>query len=52
MAFVIPVSGPGVSAKRQEVYRVEMQSRGAGFSENDVRKAVIMRKLLVDLVNR
>ncbi len=49
VAFIIPVSGPGVSPERQEVYRVEMQSRGAGFPEDDVKKAVLIRKLLVDL---
>lgn len=50
VAFIIPVSGPGVSPQSQEVYRVEMQSRAAGFPEDDVRKAVLIRKLLVDLI--
>ena len=50
VSFIIPVSGPGVSVEIQEVYRVEMQSRGAGLTDEDVNKAVLMRRLLVDLV--
>lgn len=50
VAFIIPVSGPGVTVEAQEVYRVEMQSRGAGFTDEDVCKAVLMRRLMVDLI--
>ncbi len=49
IAFIIPVSGPGVTVAEQEVYRAEMQSRAAGFSEEEVEKAVLMRRLLVDV---
>jgi len=50
VAFIIPVSGPGVTVEAQEVYRVEMQSRGAGFTDEDVCKAVLMRRLMVDMI--
>lgn len=50
VAFIIPVSGPGVTPAQQEVHRVEMQSRAAGFTEDEVAKAVLMRRLLVDIV--
>lgn len=50
VAFIIPVSGPGVNPAEQEIYRVEMQSKGAGFSEDEVDKAVLFRRLLVDLL--
>ncbi len=49
VAFFIPVSGPGVTVAEQEVYRAEMQSRDAGFSEEEVEKAALMRRLLVDV---
>ncbi len=49
VAFIIPVSGPGVTVPEQEVYRVEMQSRAAGFNEDNVSKAVLMRRLIVDI---
>jgi len=49
IAFIIPVSGPGVTPAEQEVYRVEMQSRAMGFSEDEVAKAVLFRRLMVDV---
>jgi pimeloyl-ACP methyl ester carboxylesterase len=49
VAFIIPVSGPGVTVEEQEVYRVEMQSRADGFNEDEVLKAVLIRRLLVDI---
>ena len=48
--FIIPVSGPGVTPAEQEVYRVEAESRAAGFEENEIAKAVLMRRLMVDVV--
>ena len=48
IAFIIPVSGPGVSVPEQEAFRVEAESRAAGFSETDIRKAVLIRRLLLD----
>lgn len=48
VAFIIPVSGPAVMPAEQEVYRVEAESRAAGFAEDEVAKAVLLRRLLVD----
>ncbi len=50
VAFIIPVSGPGVTPVEQEVYRVEAESRAAGFDENEAAKAVLMRRLMADIV--
>jgi pimeloyl-ACP methyl ester carboxylesterase len=50
VTFIIPVSGPGVTPAEQEVHRVETQSRAAGFTEDEVVKAVLMRRLFVDIV--
>jgi len=48
VSFIIPVSGPGVTVAEQELFRVEAESRNAGFSEEDVKKAVLVRRLLLD----
>jgi hypothetical protein len=50
VAFIIPVSGPGVSPAEQEIYRVEAQSKAIGFDEDEVAKAVLIRRLMVDIV--
>lgn len=50
VAFIIPVSGPGVTPGEQEVYRVVSQAKAEGFSEEQIQKAGMMRKLLVDIV--
>ena len=50
VAFIIPVSGPGVTPAEQEVYRVEAESRTAGFEDDEIAKAVLMRRLMVDIV--
>lgn len=50
VAFIIPVSGPGVTPAEQEVYRVEAESRAAGFDEGEIAKAVLMRRLIADIV--
>lgn len=50
VAFIIPVSGPGVTPAEQEVYRVEAESKAAGLSDGEVAKAVLMRRLMVDIV--
>ena len=50
VAFIIPVSGPGVSPAEQEVYRVEAQSRAEGFEEIDITKAILTRRLIVDIL--
>ncbi|UCC50773.1 MAG: hypothetical protein JSV68_16910, partial [Anaerolineaceae bacterium] len=50
MAFIIPVSGPGVSPAEQEVHRVEAESKAAAFEEDEIAKAILMRRLMVDIV--
>lgn len=50
VAFIIPVSGPGVTPAEQEVYRVEAESRAAGFEEDEIARAVLMRRLMVDIL--
>ena len=50
VAFIILVSGPGVTPAEQEVYRVEAKSRAAGFGEDEIARAVLMRRLMVDIV--
>jgi dienelactone hydrolase len=50
VAFIIPVSGPGVTPAEQEVYRVEKESKAAGFDEDEVAKATLMRRLMIDVV--
>jgi hypothetical protein len=50
VAFIIPVSGPGVTPAEQEVHRVEAESRAAGFDDDEIAKAVLMRRLMVDIV--
>jgi len=50
VAFIIPVSGPGVTPAEQEVFRVEAESKAAGFDLDEVAKAVLMRRLMVDIV--
>jgi pimeloyl-ACP methyl ester carboxylesterase len=48
VAFIIPVSGSGVSVAEQQVYSIEAHSKAAGFSEEDIAKAVLFGRLLVD----
>ena len=48
VAFIISVSGAGVSVAEQQVWGVETQSRAAGLSDEDVSKAVLFARLLVD----
>lgn len=48
VAFIISVSGSGVSVAEQQVWGVETQSRAAGLSESDVAKAVLLIRLLID----
>ncbi len=50
VAFIIPTSGPGVTPAEQEVFRVEAESKSAGFSDIEVRQATLMRRLMVDIV--
>lgn len=48
VAYIIPISGPGVSVPEQEAFRVEAESRAAAFTETDILKAVLIRRLLLD----
>jgi pimeloyl-ACP methyl ester carboxylesterase len=48
VAFIISVSGAGVSVAEQQVYGVEAQSKAAGLSEEDITKAVLFSRLLID----
>ena len=50
VSFIIPVSGAGVKPAEQEVYRVEAMSRAAGFDDDEIAKAVLMRRLMVDIL--
>jgi len=50
IAFIIPVSGPGVTPAEQEVYRVEAESRVYGFDEDEISKTGLIRRLMVDIV--
>ena len=48
VAFIISVSGSGVSVAEQQVYSIEAQSKAAGMSEEDLTKAVLSGRLLID----
>jgi pimeloyl-ACP methyl ester carboxylesterase len=48
VAFLISVSGSGVSVAEQQVHSVRAQSEAAGMAEDDVSKAVLMGRLLID----
>lgn len=48
VAFIVSVSGSGVSVAEQQVYSVEAQSRAAGFPPRDVVKVGVLARLLVD----
>jgi len=48
VAFLISVVGSGQTVAQQQVYGIEAQTRDAGFGEDDVRKAVLFGRLLVD----
>lgn len=48
VAFIISVSGSGVSVAEQQVYSIEASSKAARMSEEDIRKAVLFGRLLVD----
>ncbi len=48
VSFVISVSGAGISVADQQVWGVETQTRAAGLSEQDVAKAGLFARLLID----
>jgi len=48
VAFLISVSGSGVSVAEQQVYSIQAQSQAAGMSEPDVARAILFGRLLID----
>jgi len=48
IAFIISVSGSGVSVADQQVYGVETQTRASGAGEEDVARAGLLIRLLID----
>lgn len=48
VAFIISVSGSGVSVAEQQVYSIEAQSKGANLSDADILKASLFGRLLID----
>lgn len=48
VAFIIPVSGAGISVAEQQVWGVEAQSRAASLEPDDVERATLIMRLLVD----
>ena len=48
VAFIISVSGSGVSVVEQQIYSIEAQSKAARMSEEEIAKAVLVGRLLVD----
>jgi pimeloyl-ACP methyl ester carboxylesterase len=48
VAFMISVSGSGVSVAEQQVWGIETQSRAAGLEPDDVQRATLFGRLVVD----
>jgi pimeloyl-ACP methyl ester carboxylesterase len=48
VAFIVSVSGSGVSVAEQQVHSIEAQSWAVGMSDEDVAKAVLFGRLLID----
>ena len=48
IAFIISASGSGVSVADQQVYGVETQTRAGGAGEEDVARAGLLIRLLID----
>lgn len=48
IAFIISASGAGISVAEQQVYGVQAQTKAMGASEQDVAKAVLFARLLID----
>jgi pimeloyl-ACP methyl ester carboxylesterase len=48
VAFLVSMVGSGQSVAKQQVYGIGAQSRAAGLSEEDVAKAVLFGRLLID----
>lgn len=50
IAFVIAVSGPGISPADQELFRVEHELRAEGFSPEDIERAVDFYSKALDML--
>jgi pimeloyl-ACP methyl ester carboxylesterase len=50
VAFIITISGPGVSPARQELYSVSGRLRADGFAEEAIGEAVAYQQLLYDVL--
>ncbi|MGB3715056.1 MAG: alpha/beta fold hydrolase [Candidatus Promineifilaceae bacterium] len=48
VAFIVSVSGAGVPVAEQQVFSIEAQSKAARFPEEDIMKAALFGRLLVD----
>jgi pimeloyl-ACP methyl ester carboxylesterase len=48
VAFIISVSGSGVSVAEQQIYSIQAQSEASGMSQEDITKAVLFGRMLVD----
>jgi pimeloyl-ACP methyl ester carboxylesterase len=48
VAFIISVSGSGVSVVEEQIYNIEAHSRDVGMSEDDINKAILFGRLLID----
>lgn len=48
VAFIIPVSGAGISVAEQQVWGVETQSRADGLEPDDVERATLIMRLMID----
>jgi pimeloyl-ACP methyl ester carboxylesterase len=48
VAFLVSVVGSGQSVANQQIYGIEAQSRAAGLPEDDITKAVLFGRLLID----
>lgn len=48
VAFIIAVSGSGISVAEQQVWGIETQSRAAGLEADEVAKATLFGRLLID----
>jgi hypothetical protein len=48
VGFIISVSGSGVSVAEQQIHSIEAESRAAGMSDEDITKAVLVGRGLID----
>jgi pimeloyl-ACP methyl ester carboxylesterase len=48
VAFIIAVSGSGISVAEQQIWGIEAQSRAAGLAPGDIERATLFGRLLID----